>query len=112
VRFRLGPEVAIAIGAKILKEKGPLGEDVELYACQHPERDEIGPYGHLLSEAMAGNALLFTREDAVEAAWRVVEPVLGSLTPVHEYEQGTWGPEEADLFISPHGSWPAPEAMK
>jgi glucose-6-phosphate 1-dehydrogenase len=112
VRFRLGPEVAIAIGANVLKEKGPLDEDVELYACQHSARDEIGPYGNLLSEAMAGNALLFTREDAVEAAWRVVEPILGTLTPVHEYEQGTWGPEEADFFISPHGSWPTPEAMK
>jgi glucose-6-phosphate 1-dehydrogenase len=109
VRFRLGPDVSIAMGAKVLKGKGPLGEDVELYACQHPAEEDIGPYGHLLSESMEGNALLFTREDAVDAAWRVVEPILDTVAEVHEYEPGTWGPEEADHLISPHGSWPAPE---
>jgi len=52
---------------------------------------------------MAGNALLFNRVDGVEAAWRVVEPILGTSTPVIEYEPGTWGPKEADDLISSHG---------
>ena len=112
VRFRLGPDLAIAIGAKVLKGKGPLGQDVELFACHHSAADEMGPYENLLGEAMQGNALLFTREDAVEAAWRVVEPVLGTVTPVHEYEPGTWGPKEADDLISRHGGWQDPEAGK
>jgi glucose-6-phosphate 1-dehydrogenase len=59
---------------------------------------------------MAGNALLFNRVDGVEAAWRVVEPILGVSTPVIEYEPGTWGPEEADNLIAPHGSWVDPQA--
>ncbi len=61
---------------------------------------------------MAGNALLFNRVDGVEAAWRVVEPILGASTPVIEYEPGTWGPKEADDLISSHGGWVNPEARR
>lgn len=112
VRFRLGPDMAIAIGANILKsrgEKGPQGQDIEMLVTRQPSGDEVSPYELLLGEAMRGNNLLFTREDAVEAAWRVVDPVLGAPTPLYEYNPGTWGPKEADELISPDGVWPAPE---
>jgi glucose-6-phosphate 1-dehydrogenase len=112
VRFRLGPDVAIALGANVLKgrgTRGPQGKDMELLVTEEPSAENIGPYEHLLTEAMAGNALLFNREDGVEAAWRVVEPILGVSTPVYEYETGTWGPEEADDMIASHGSWVDPQ---
>ncbi|HBX43457.1 MAG TPA: glucose-6-phosphate dehydrogenase, partial [Deltaproteobacteria bacterium] len=67
--------------------------------------------GNLLGEAMAGNGLLFNREDGVEAAWRVVEPILGSPEPPHEYEPGTWGPIEANDLIASHGGWEDPKGV-
>jgi glucose-6-phosphate 1-dehydrogenase len=112
VRFRLGPDVAIAIGANIFKGRGPQGprgKDIELLVSHEPGGEETGPYEHLLTEAMAGNSLLFTREDGVEAAWRVVEPVLDDATPVYEYQPGTWGPEESNKLISGHGEWQEPK---
>ncbi len=112
VRFRLGPDVAIAIGANIFKGRGPQGphgKDIELLVSHDPGGEEAGPYEHLLTEAMAGNSLLFTREDGVEAAWRVVEPILDDVTPVYEYQPGTWGPEESIKLISGHGEWHEPE---
>ena len=65
----------------------------------------MGLYEHLLTEAMDGNSLLITREDSVEAAWRVVEPVINNDTPVYENKPGTWEPKEADELIAPHGIW-------
>ena len=112
VRFRLGPDVAIAIGANVFRGRGmqgTQGETVELVISRLPVGEEMGPYGNLLSEAMAGNGLLFNREDGVEAAWRIVEPILGSPEPPHEYEPGTWGPAEANDLIAPHGDWDDPK---
>ncbi len=112
VRMRLGPDTAIALGANVLKGRGkhgPEGLDKELLITKEPDVEDIGPYELLLTEAMAGNALLFNRVDGVEAAWRVVEPILGSVTPVIEYEPGTWGPKEADDLIAAHGGWVNPE---
>ncbi len=65
------------------------------------------PYERLLSDAMKGDATLFTREDSVEAEWRVVERILGDATPIHSYEPGTWGPAEADRIVA--GAWHHPE---
>ena len=82
---------------------------VELFAC----RDRQGlrePYDRLLGDAMEGEALLFAREDEVEAAWGVVAPVLDSPTPPHEYEPGTWGPRPADAMLSEFGGWHEPRA--
>jgi glucose-6-phosphate 1-dehydrogenase len=113
VRARLGPDIAIALSANVLKGKGARGlegQDMELLITKEPGVEDIGPYEHLLTEAMAGNALLFNRVDGVEAAWRVMEPILGASTPVIEYEPGTWGPKEADDLISSHGGWVNPEA--
>lgn len=112
VRFRFAPDVTIAIGANVFKEReveGPRVQDIELLVSRHAGGDEMGPYEHLLSEAMAGNPLLFTRKDSVEAAWRIVEPILDASTPIIEYEPGTWGPKDADDLISSHGGWNNPQ---
>jgi glucose-6-phosphate 1-dehydrogenase len=69
--------------------------------------DEMTPYERLLGDAIRGDAMLFVREDAVETAWRVVDPVLGSKTPVHEYDPNTWGPAEADRIVA-DGEWHNP----
>lgn len=112
VRLRLGPDVAIAIGANVFRGRGiqgPQGETVELVLSRLPVEEEMGPYATLLSEAMAGNGLLFNREDGVEAAWRIVEPILNSPEPPHEYDPGTWGPAASHDLISPHGGWEDPK---
>ncbi len=111
-RFRLSPEVVIGCGAAV-KQFGETmqGESVELIA-RHESRVEMSPYERLLSNAIAGDTSLFTRDDAVEAAWRVVDPILGSTTPVIEYAQGTWGPRQSDQVISGIDSWHNPVAEK
>ena len=65
-------------------------------------------YERLLGDAMDGDATLFAREDAVEAAWAIVEPILGDATPVHEYEPGTWGPAQATRLTADVGGWHCP----
>jgi len=112
VRFRLGPDVAIAIGANVFRGRGiegPQGETVELVLSRLPTEEEMSPYGNLLSEAMAGNGLLFNRQDGVEAAWRIVEPILNLPEPPQEYEPGSWGPAGADELIASHGGWEDPK---
>ena len=96
VRFRLSPDVIISLGARA-KAPGEAmtGEDVELLVRQ-ADASEMTPYERLIGDAMRGDPMLFVREDEVETAWKVVEPVLGDVTPVHEYAQGAWGPKEAD----------------
>ena len=110
LRFRLGPEVAIALRARA-KAAGEAiaGEDVELVAAHH-DPDEMPPYERLLGDAMRGDPMLFAREDGVAAAWGVVERILGDATPVHPYEPGSWGPAEADRLLDGRGAWhdPAP----
>jgi glucose-6-phosphate 1-dehydrogenase len=87
-----------------------VGEAVELLV-RHMAGDEMTPYERLLGDAIRGDAMLFVREDAVEAAWRVVDPVLGNKTPVHEYEPNTWGPAEADQIIVADGGWHNPKPV-
>ncbi len=108
-RFRLSPEIAIALGTKA-KKPGELmvGERIELVAC-HPATDEMGPYERLLGDAADGDATLFAREDSVESAWRIVDSVLGDAAQLHEYEPGTWGPPEVDRLLAPEG-WHNPKA--
>jgi glucose-6-phosphate 1-dehydrogenase len=107
LRFRLSPDVGIALGVRS-KRAGEtmVGRELELMAARE-DPDEMQPYERLLGDAMRGDATLFTREDSVEAEWRVVEPVLGDITPIHLYEPGTWGPAEADRIIP--GSWHKPQ---
>ena len=108
VRFRLSPNVAISLGAWV-KAPGDamVGHDVDLLA-QHLPGNGTTPYERLLADALRGDASLFVRQDAVEAAWRVVGPVLDCATPVHSYAPGTWGPAEADRLIAGDGDWHAP----
>ncbi|MDT5293220.1 MAG: glucose-6-phosphate 1-dehydrogenase [Acidobacteriota bacterium] len=107
-RFRLSPDVLISLGARA-KVEGEMmsGESVELVAREDPG-DDTPPYERLLGDALRGDSTLFPREDSVEAAWRVVNPVLGDVTPVHEYEPGTWGPREANGIADDIGGWHAP----
>jgi glucose-6-phosphate 1-dehydrogenase len=108
-RFRLSPHVVLSLGARAkLPGESMRGEDVELVAC-HDRTDEIKPYERLLSDAMRGDQMLFAREDSVEEAWRVVEPVLGNATPLYEYDSGTWGPAEADRLLQNGAGWFNPD---
>jgi glucose-6-phosphate 1-dehydrogenase len=109
-RFRLGPDVAIALGTMV-KDPGEamVGRQVELLASYHPTADDLGDYERLLGDAMRGDATLFAREDYVEQAWRIVDPILGNDVPVHEYEPGTWGPSAADQLIAKDGGWHNPQ---
>ncbi len=108
IHFRLGPNVFIALGARAkVPGESMAGVEVKLLACQH-SGEEMSPYERLLSDAIRGDTTLFAREDAVEAAWRVVDPVLGNVTPVHEYEPGTWGPAKADRIIEGECGWHHP----
>jgi glucose-6-phosphate 1-dehydrogenase len=108
-RFRLSPHVVLSLGARAkLPGETMRGEDVELIAC-HDRRDEMKPYERLLSDAMRGDQMLFAREDSVLEAWRVVEPVLGSKTPLYQYQSGTWGPPEADRLLTNGAEWFNPE---
>ena len=107
-RFRLSPDVLISLGARAkVPGEAMWGEGVELIVRSHPA-DEMPPYERLLGDAMRGDPTLFVREDAVEAAWSVVDPVLGNLTPVYEYAPNTWGPPEADRIIEREGGWHNP----
>jgi glucose-6-phosphate 1-dehydrogenase len=110
-RFRLSPDVIIAVGARI-KRPGEMmvSEPTELKLVQRPEGEEMDAYERLLGDAMAGDHLLFTRQDAVEAQWAIVQPILGDVTPVHEYQPGTWGPAEADRLTAEIGGWHNPPA--
>jgi glucose-6-phosphate 1-dehydrogenase len=109
LRFRLGPEVQIALGVQQLEGHGGegRGEHVELLACQDL-RGLLGPYDRLLGDAMEGDPLLFAREDEVEAAWRVVDPILARTSRVESYEPGSWGPSQADRLVEGVGGWHAP----
>jgi glucose-6-phosphate 1-dehydrogenase len=110
-RFLLGPAVQLALRARAkVPGERMVGEEVELLA-QHHHPDEMPPYERLLGDAMRGDPTLFAREDGVEAAWQVVEPILGDVVPVHPYEPGTWGPSEADRLIADGGSWHAPRGV-
>ena len=109
VRFRIGPDIAIAFGANVM---GP-GEEtdsasIEIIASRHPGADERDAYERVLGDAIDGDATLFAREDYVEEAWRIVDPVLKDTTPVREYEQNSWGPSEVDQRVSPAGGWHNP----
>jgi len=112
VRFRLSPEVIIGLGARAkMPGESMTGEAIEL-AVRHQAPDEMEPYERLLGDAMAGDATLFAREDAVEAAWAVVDLILKTPTPVYPYERGTWGPSEAGRIVARPGGWHKPAPTK
>ncbi|MGA7594375.1 MAG: glucose-6-phosphate dehydrogenase [Gallionella sp.] len=109
LRFRLSPNSAVALAARVKRAgKEFVGDQRELYLLDEQSGIE-SPYERLLGDAMAGNGALFTREDAVEAAWAVVDPVLDDTQPLHSYRPGSWGPKQADALIARDGSWHNPK---
>jgi glucose-6-phosphate 1-dehydrogenase len=111
-RFRLSPTVTIALGARTKRPGETMsGQEVELL-LHEDTGEEMPPYERLLSDAMSGHAELFAREDGVEACWRVVDPILGDVTPIYEYGPNTWGPPEADRVARDVGGWRNPAAPR
>jgi len=109
IRFRISPDVAIAFGLNALppgSEKH--GASTEIFGSRHPEANEMDAYERVLGDAMLGDATLFAREDYVEEAWRIVDPVLKDETPVHEYDPKTWGPGEQGRHLTPKHGWHNP----
>jgi len=110
LRFRLSPSSAIALAARVkLAGKEFVGEQRELYLVEDSSGGET-PYERLLGDALMGDGALFTREDAVEAAWAVVDPVLKKNHQVLRYKRGSWGPEEANAIIASADGWHQPDA--
>ena len=108
LRFRLSPSSAVALAARVKRPgKEFIGNQEELFLLEDPPGEE-SPYERLLGDAMNGVGALFTREDAVEAAWSAIEPVLENHHPALPYKRGSWGPEEADKLIAADGFWHNP----
>ena len=109
MRFRISPEQTVAMAVSVAPEiQGSKRQEVELVASRHPRPEEMEAYERVLTDAMAGDATLFARQDYVEEAWRIVDPVLKADTPVYIYEPGTWGPSEAGQNIVPCCGWDCP----
>ncbi|MBX7097276.1 MAG: glucose-6-phosphate dehydrogenase [Myxococcaceae bacterium] len=109
VRFRLGPEVQIGIGARAKRAGEKMaGENTELLLVRSKQTDEMDAYERLLGDAMNGDPTLFARQDAVEAEWKVTDPLLDLPVEPLPYEPGTWGPSEADLLTQVSGGWNNP----
>lgn len=108
-RMRISPNIEFAFCANVIS---PTDQSVsipnEIVGSRHPTANEMGAYERVLSDAMAGDATLFAREDYVEEAWRIVDPVLKAGTPVYEYEPKTWGPKEVEQKVTPPGGWHNP----
>jgi glucose-6-phosphate 1-dehydrogenase len=110
VRFRISPEVELAIGANVISpEQETRSQTREMVGARLPRAGDMDAYERVLGDAMHGDATLFAREDYVEEAWRIVDPVLKAGTPVHAYEPGTWGPKEAASKVAPPGGWHDPK---
>jgi glucose-6-phosphate 1-dehydrogenase len=109
VRFRLSPKVEIAIGARAKAPGDSMtGRPVELIVVDVPEQGEKGrmdAYERLIGDAIEGDPTLFARQDVVEAAWAIVEPVIHGPSPLFEYDRGSWGPAEADKLVEAVGGW-------
>ena len=109
LRLRLSPEVVIALGMRVkVPGERMAGEDVELIVTRQPG-DAHDAYERLLGDALRGDLGLFGRQDAIEAQWAVVDPILGDVTPVYEYARGTWGPREATRLIEGDDGWLDPQ---
>jgi glucose-6-phosphate 1-dehydrogenase len=109
IRIRISPEmtIAMAVSASSMTGEGPR-QAVEMIATRHARPAEMEAYERVLTDAMAGDPTLFARQDYVEEAWRIVDPVLEATTPVLVYEPHTWGPEEIDMRLIPPGGWHIP----
>jgi glucose-6-phosphate 1-dehydrogenase len=113
IRFRISPEMTVAMAVSVSPESGTGPRRlVEMVASRHPQPGEMEAYERVLTDAMAGDATLFARQDYVEEAWRIVDPAIKAPTPVHLYDPQTWGPDVPDTTIMPPHGWddPQPEA--
>jgi glucose-6-phosphate 1-dehydrogenase len=111
LRFRISPQMTIAIGTTVMSPGDILkGEAVEMVASSQAGPGEMDAYERVLGDAMAGDSTLFAREDYVEEAWRIVDPILKAGTPVYEYDTGAWGPSEVDRSVRPPEGWHNPTA--
>ena len=105
-RFRVTPDLMIAVGALVKKAgQDVIGEQVELVISEASDPAEMGAYEELLSDAMCGSSVRFARQDYVEEAWRILDPILRDPAPVYVYDRGTWGPPEVPELIAPQGGW-------
>ena len=106
LRFRINPEMTIALGTTVMdSDDKEIGQQAELLASHRPGANEMDAYERVLGDAMSGDRTLFARQDYVEEAWRIVDPVLKKATAIHEYEPGSWGPPEVDKNVAPPGGW-------
>jgi glucose-6-phosphate 1-dehydrogenase len=111
MRFRVTPNLQIAIGALVKKAGERLeGEQTELLISEESDPTELGAYGGLLHEAIQGDSARFARQDYVEETWRIVDPVLTGAGPLYSYEPSSWGPAEADRLVDAIGGWNNPAA--
>jgi glucose-6-phosphate 1-dehydrogenase len=111
LRFRISPEMTIAVGATVMSPDESMEcLPVEMIASRRPNPEEMEAYERLLGDAMAGDASHFARQDYVEEAWRIVDPVLKADTAVNTYEKGTWGPAQVEQRVSPPEGWNNPAA--
>jgi glucose-6-phosphate 1-dehydrogenase len=111
VRFRFSPDVAIALGARVKRPGEERGtQETELSVLRQPGGDDMEPYERLLGEAMRGDPILFARQDAVEAAWAIVDRLVHNPGPLFDYNPGTWGPAQADGLAEDIGGWSNPAA--
>jgi glucose-6-phosphate 1-dehydrogenase len=111
VRFRVSPDMTIGLGAHVrLPGEVSRGAPVEMVATQHATPEDILPYEELLADAIAGNQARFARVDYVEEAWRILDPLLKNMPPVHTYTPGTWGPMEAEKLAESDGGWLNPSS--
>ncbi len=109
LRFRISPDMEIALGVMVKRSGEEMaGEETELVALCHPGKEEMEAYERLLGDAMRGDATQFAREDYVEEAWRIFDPLLAAHTPVFQYQPKTWGPAEVDQQLRPPGGWHNP----
>jgi glucose-6-phosphate 1-dehydrogenase len=108
-RMRISPNIEFALCTNVISPTdGSISIPNEIVGSRHPTANEMGAYERVLGDAMAGDATLFAREDYVEEAWRIVDPVLKAGTPVYEYEPKTWGPKEVEQKVTPPGGWHNP----
>ena len=84
------------------------GQSIEMFASRHPAASDMDAYERILGDGLKGDATLFAREDYVEEAWRIVDPVLKADIPLYEYDPGTWGPEAVNQHLPPLGGWDNP----
>jgi glucose-6-phosphate 1-dehydrogenase len=112
IRFRISPDMTISMCVSVLSDADSGGRQLEeMIATRHPLPEQVEPYERVLTDAMSGDESIFARQDYVEEAWRIVDPVLKASTPVFPYDPKTWGPKEADSLVPP-GGWAIPVVEK